>query len=169
MNQLFSTARFFLKSSHSDSPAAMPQKGQPAHHQPTRALEVYDVTGAGDTVSAALGCGIAAGLSLRDATLLANLAAGVVVGKLGTATASIDDDTQASHEARRDGQPAAAIAGAAACPAPPREPSRPGAAGRPAEKKGRRPLPDGARDWRGSRWGWDQEPRRVLIAKPQRP
>jgi len=67
------------------------QKGQPAHHQPTRAQEVYDVTGAGDTVSAALGCGIAAGLSLRDATQLANLAAGVVVGKLGTATASRDE------------------------------------------------------------------------------
>ena len=75
------------------------QKGQPAHHQPTRALEVYDVTGAGDTVSAALGCGIAAGLSLRDATLLANLAAGVVVGKLGTATASIDEirEAMATH------------------------------------------------------------------------
>jgi D-beta-D-heptose 7-phosphate kinase/D-beta-D-heptose 1-phosphate adenosyltransferase len=42
-------------------------------------------------VSAALGCGIAAGLSLRDATALANLAAGVVVGKLGTATASIEE------------------------------------------------------------------------------
>jgi hypothetical protein len=49
------------------------------------------VTGAGDTVSAALGCGIAAGLALRDATALANLAAGVVVGKLGTATASLDE------------------------------------------------------------------------------
>ncbi len=67
------------------------QKGQPAHHQPTRAQEVFDVTGAGDTVSAVLGCGIAAGLELRDATALANLAAGVVVGKLGTATVSIDE------------------------------------------------------------------------------
>jgi D-beta-D-heptose 7-phosphate kinase / D-beta-D-heptose 1-phosphate adenosyltransferase len=67
------------------------QKGQPAHHQPTRAREVFDVTGAGDTVSAALGCGIAAGLDLREATALANLAAGVVVGKLGTATASLDE------------------------------------------------------------------------------
>jgi len=67
------------------------QKGQPAHHQPTRAQEVFDVTGAGDTVSAALGCGIAAGLALREATQLANLAAGVVVGKLGTATASLDE------------------------------------------------------------------------------
>jgi D-beta-D-heptose 7-phosphate kinase/D-beta-D-heptose 1-phosphate adenosyltransferase len=53
------------------------------------------VTGAGDTVSAALGCGIAAGLALRDATALANLAAGVVVGKLGTATASLDEIREA--------------------------------------------------------------------------
>jgi D-beta-D-heptose 7-phosphate kinase/D-beta-D-heptose 1-phosphate adenosyltransferase len=67
------------------------QRGQPAHHQPTRAREVYDVTGAGDTVSAALGCGIAAGLSLLEATALANLAAGVVVGKPGTATATLDE------------------------------------------------------------------------------
>jgi D-beta-D-heptose 7-phosphate kinase/D-beta-D-heptose 1-phosphate adenosyltransferase len=58
---------------------------------PTRAREVFDVTGAGDTVSAALGCGIAAGLSLQDATALANLAAGIVVGKLGTATATVDE------------------------------------------------------------------------------
>ncbi|MBS0543614.1 MAG: D-glycero-beta-D-manno-heptose-7-phosphate kinase [Proteobacteria bacterium] len=58
---------------------------------PTRAREVFDVTGAGDTVSAALGCGIAAGLSLADATALANLAAGIVVGKLGTATATVDE------------------------------------------------------------------------------
>lgn len=65
------------------------QRDQPPHHQPTRAREVFDVTGAGDTVSAALGCGIAAGLDLHTATALANLAAGVVVGKLGTATASL--------------------------------------------------------------------------------
>ena len=71
------------------------QRGQPPHHQPTRAREVYDVTGAGDTVSAALGCGIAAGLGLREATALANLAAGVVVGKLGTATASLEEVREA--------------------------------------------------------------------------
>lgn len=73
------------------------QKGQPAHHQPTRARDVFDVTGAGDTVSAALGCGIAAGLGLREATALANLAAGVVVGKLGTATASLDELCEAMN------------------------------------------------------------------------
>ncbi len=58
---------------------------------PTRAQEVYDVTGAGDTVIATLAAGLAAGLDTADATSLANLAAGVVVGKLGTATASVQE------------------------------------------------------------------------------
>ncbi len=52
----------------------------------TKAQEVYDVSGAGDTVIAALGLGIAAGLPLREAVALANTAAGIVVGKVGTAT-----------------------------------------------------------------------------------
>lgn len=58
---------------------------------PTQAREVYDVTGAGDTVVAALAASIAAGLSKVDATQIANLAAGIVVGKLGTATASLQE------------------------------------------------------------------------------
>ncbi len=56
---------------------------------PTVAKEVYDVTGAGDTVLATLGYGVACGLSLSDAAKLANLAAGVVVGKVGSATATL--------------------------------------------------------------------------------
>ncbi|OYD55690.1 D-glycero-beta-D-manno-heptose-7-phosphate kinase [Thauera propionica] len=67
------------------------QRSQPAWHLPAHAREVFDVTGAGDTVSATLGCSLAAGLSLRDATALANLAASIVVGKLGTATVSVDE------------------------------------------------------------------------------
>lgn len=55
---------------------------------PTRAREVYDVTGAGDTVIAILGLALAAGASMLDAVQLANHAAGIVVGKLGTATIS---------------------------------------------------------------------------------
>ncbi|GHU10147.1 hypothetical protein AGMMS50225_12840 [Betaproteobacteria bacterium] len=55
---------------------------------PARARDVFDVTGAGDTVVAVLGAGLACGLALEDATSLANAAAGVVVGKLGTATVS---------------------------------------------------------------------------------
>ncbi len=55
-------------------------------HIPTTAREVYDVTGAGDTVIATLGLALAAGASLTRGAMLANYAAGVVVGKLGTAT-----------------------------------------------------------------------------------
>ncbi|MDX1455124.1 MAG: bifunctional D-glycero-beta-D-manno-heptose-7-phosphate kinase/D-glycero-beta-D-manno-heptose 1-phosphate adenylyltransferase HldE [Gammaproteobacteria bacterium] len=53
---------------------------------PTHAREVFDVTGAGDTVIALLAAGLAAGCSMEDAATLANLGAGVVVGKLGAAT-----------------------------------------------------------------------------------
>ncbi len=58
-------------------------------HQPARAREVFDVTGAGDTVIATLAAALAAGASLEDAMYLSNLAAGIVVGKLGTATVSL--------------------------------------------------------------------------------
>ncbi len=54
-------------------------------HSPARAREVFDVSGAGDTVIATLAAGFAAGLPLETAVELANLAAGVVVGKVGTA------------------------------------------------------------------------------------
>ena len=54
----------------------------------TAAREVFDVTGAGDTVIAALAAALAAGASMTEAAVLANHAAGIVVGKLGTATAS---------------------------------------------------------------------------------
>lgn len=60
-------------------------------HEPTRAREVFDVSGAGDTVIATLGLMLAAGASMADAMHFANLAAGIVVGKLGTATASRDE------------------------------------------------------------------------------
>ena len=57
-----------------------------AVHEPTQAREVYDVSGAGDTVIATIGLMLAAGASMTDAMRIANRAAGVVVGKLGTAT-----------------------------------------------------------------------------------
>jgi D-beta-D-heptose 7-phosphate kinase/D-beta-D-heptose 1-phosphate adenosyltransferase len=60
-------------------------------HIPTIAREVYDVTGAGDTVLATLGLALVAGATLEEAAILANHAAGVVVGKLGTATVSPDE------------------------------------------------------------------------------
>ncbi|MBF0804619.1 MULTISPECIES: D-glycero-beta-D-manno-heptose-7-phosphate kinase [unclassified Neisseria] len=60
-------------------------------NQPTRAQEVYDVSGAGDTVIASMGLGLAAGLSLPEAMHIANSAAGVVVAKLGTAVCPFDE------------------------------------------------------------------------------
>jgi len=62
--------------------------GEPIHI-PTEAREVYDVTGAGDTVVAVLGAALGAGLSLPDAVRQANAAAGIVVGKVGTSTVSL--------------------------------------------------------------------------------
>lgn len=62
------------------------QIGQPTYHLPTQAKEVFDVTGAGDTVIATLAASLAAGYTLEDSCFLANASAGVVVGKLGTST-----------------------------------------------------------------------------------
>ncbi len=59
--------------------------GTGSHHIPTVAQEVYDVSGAGDTVIATIGTMLAAGADLLTATRIANRAAGIVVGKLGTA------------------------------------------------------------------------------------
>jgi len=60
-------------------------------HIPAETREVYDVSGAGDTVIAALGVMIAAGATLEDAMRIANRAAGIVVGKLGTAVATREE------------------------------------------------------------------------------
>ncbi|MEO8311285.1 MAG: D-glycero-beta-D-manno-heptose-7-phosphate kinase [Caldimonas sp.] len=60
-------------------------------HVPAAAREVFDVTGAGDTVIAALAAMLACGLSLRDAMPIANRAGGIVVGKFGTASVSYDE------------------------------------------------------------------------------
>ncbi|MDC9715586.1 MAG: D-glycero-beta-D-manno-heptose-7-phosphate kinase, partial [Gammaproteobacteria bacterium] len=58
---------------------------------PTVAREVFDVTGAGDTVLAALGFALACGHQIDDAVKFSNLAAGVVVGKIGSATATLNE------------------------------------------------------------------------------
>ena len=55
-------------------------------HVPTQAREVYDVSGAGDTVIATLGVALASGMAMDNAVRMANRAAGIVVGKFGTAT-----------------------------------------------------------------------------------
>jgi len=66
------------------------EDGEPVY-VPTAAREVYDVTGAGDTVIATLAASLAAGATLVEAAMLANHAAGIVVGKVGTATASAEE------------------------------------------------------------------------------
>lgn len=65
--------------------------GEGASHFSSRAREVFDVSGAGDTVVATLAAAIAGGADLMDAALLANVAAGIVVGKSGTAVVYLDD------------------------------------------------------------------------------
>lgn len=65
--------------------------GYDALHLPAQTREVFDVTGAGDTVIATLAAAVAAGDELDQATALANQAAGVVVSKLGTATTSVEE------------------------------------------------------------------------------
>jgi D-beta-D-heptose 7-phosphate kinase/D-beta-D-heptose 1-phosphate adenosyltransferase len=67
------------------------ERGQSPHHIPTRAREVYDVSGAGDTAIALLTLALAAGFTLQDAADIANHASGIVVGKLGTATLTPDE------------------------------------------------------------------------------
>ncbi|MEP4145753.1 MAG: bifunctional D-glycero-beta-D-manno-heptose-7-phosphate kinase/D-glycero-beta-D-manno-heptose 1-phosphate adenylyltransferase HldE [Halioglobus sp.] len=62
--------------------------GEEELHLPAKAREVFDVTGAGDTVIAVLASAVAAGAELPQAVALANIAASIVVGKLGTATVS---------------------------------------------------------------------------------
>jgi len=73
------------------------------HHLPAAAREVFDVSGAGDTVVATLAAGIAAGLSWADAAELANVAAGIVVGKVGTAVAFSADLVRALQNEMPDG------------------------------------------------------------------
>lgn len=67
------------------------QPGKNEFHLPAIAREVYDVTGAGDTVISVFASAIAAGSDFETATLLANRAAGLVVGKLGAATVSVPE------------------------------------------------------------------------------
>ena len=73
------------------------RRGQEPFHLPTLAKEVYDVTGAGDTVISVLAASVAAGKPLDEACALANAAAGVVVGKLGTSTVSTIELAEAVH------------------------------------------------------------------------
>jgi rfaE bifunctional protein kinase chain/domain len=66
-------------------------RGNEVQHEPTQTREVFDVSGAGDTVIATLAVMLASGADLLEAMRIANRAAGIVVGKLGTAVVSRDE------------------------------------------------------------------------------
>jgi D-beta-D-heptose 7-phosphate kinase/D-beta-D-heptose 1-phosphate adenosyltransferase len=83
--------------------AVITAEGEPVF-LPARARQVFDVTGAGDTVIATLAAGLGAGLSLQDAAALANLAAGLVVGKIGVASVTPSELRLALHEHGQGGR-----------------------------------------------------------------
>src|SRR5262249_19735158 len=72
--------------------------GQAGIERGATGRQVFDVTGAGDTVLSVVAAAVAAGASLEDAAVLANTAAGVVVGKLGTASVSPQELSHALDE-----------------------------------------------------------------------
>jgi D-beta-D-heptose 7-phosphate kinase/D-beta-D-heptose 1-phosphate adenosyltransferase len=80
------------------------ERGQQPVHIPAQAREVFDVTGAGDTVIAVLAASLGAGVPLADAARLANAAAGIVVGKLGAATVNVPELRRALFAAEGPGQ-----------------------------------------------------------------
>ncbi len=73
-------------------------KKNSAHHIPTKAKQVFDVTGAGDTVVSVFALSLASGATPEEAGEIANIAAGVVVGKLGTATVTVEEILKAAEE-----------------------------------------------------------------------
>lgn len=83
-------ARALLITRGAEGMTLFEREGEPLH-VPAAARQVYDVTGAGDTVTGTLALALAAGASLEEAVRLANAAAGIVVGKLGTATVTQDE------------------------------------------------------------------------------
>jgi len=67
------------------------ENNQDYFHIPTIAKEVFDVTGAGDTVISAAALALLSGASIQEAAILANIAAGLVVAKIGTATVTVSE------------------------------------------------------------------------------
>ena len=93
------------------------ERDGPAHVVRSRAREVFDVSGAGDTVIASLALAYASGRSLEQAMHIANAAAGVVVGKLGTATADLAEILEELDlQDQRDDEPAGVPAGLSSLP-----------------------------------------------------
>jgi len=87
MDRLKSKAVLITRGEHGMS---LMEKGKAPVHIPTVAKEVYDVTGAGDTVIAVFTLALAAGAGMREAAVIANYAAGIVVGEVGTATVKME-------------------------------------------------------------------------------
>ncbi|MCK5551802.1 MAG: carbohydrate kinase, partial [Deltaproteobacteria bacterium] len=79
---------------------ALFERGKQAINIPTGKREVYDVTGAGDTVVAVITLAMAVGASFGEAAVIANYAAGIVVGKVGTATVTPDELKEAINRNR---------------------------------------------------------------------
>lgn len=77
------------------------ERGHKPYRIAAEARQVFDVSGAGDTVLAVLGLGVAAGGSFRQAAALANVAGRIVVGKVGTATVSVDELREATEPSER--------------------------------------------------------------------
>jgi D-beta-D-heptose 7-phosphate kinase/D-beta-D-heptose 1-phosphate adenosyltransferase len=84
------TCRVVLITRGEEGMTLLEQRGK-ITHIPTVAKEIYDVTGAGDTVIGAFSLALAVGASFQEAALISNYAAGIVISKLGTATASREE------------------------------------------------------------------------------
>ena len=69
---------------------------------PIISKEVYDITGAGDTVLSTLSIALASGWNLEEAAYLANCAAGIVIGKIGTATTTLDEISTKLHQLQKN-------------------------------------------------------------------
>jgi D-beta-D-heptose 7-phosphate kinase/D-beta-D-heptose 1-phosphate adenosyltransferase len=114
------------------------ERGRPALHVPTAAREVFDVTGAGDSVIATMALALAAGASLPESAVPANCAAGVVVGKVGTARATPGEvlaATRVAASAARERAPRRAPA-----PPPSDDLAQPSPAGFPARPETQAPT-----------------------------
>lgn len=107
LNHVTATARSLAKKLNTNSILVtlsehgmvnVPIVSEEPFHLPTKAHEVFDVSGAGDTALASLGAAIGAGFSMHDAMRIANTASGIAVGKLGTTTVRIDELEKALSE-----------------------------------------------------------------------
>jgi len=92
----------YLLITRSEEGMSLFSKGGEVVHIPTVAREVFDVSGAGDTVLAAAALGIASGFSMAESARLANVAAGIAVGKLGTSIVTPQEIIDAVSHAHKD-------------------------------------------------------------------